>query len=498
MKMLPRWKLLFHQRKSKNTMFIEALARMSDLDIAKVTEDALGCCLPQFDQSDTLANPPQNIGSGNIVPAPVGESIEMKIRSNPLTCSSAAGAESHGQPQILLEVASAKTAAQHNPEASESKGSRQTRSQNQSEESSVFELQEVVVHGADETAGIPTSAVLQGRAVVRRSPNDASVCSSSKTSAVAVKSIKMISALALQQRGKRFANSVTAATQRHIEAAAGDDQMKRVDPFSSKMDSTSVHSEDSLQTSPQLIVFRAGDAVMQASVPQPPPRSRSSSRIRQISVSAAIAATGDDDVHLHQMSSQASTSVARGRASRKVNATMPNHSSLSPCDTPDALSAELQTQSTAVLPQSATKRRDETPARRDHLVQTSLFSASLQGTPSHPIAPPKSRSRSRIRVDSASNVAASALGVSPASSDEPARMAFAPETSLRSAGGIALSNAAKQEKLSASTSRRSSQGKLESSLKSRRLKKSDEPPPISWEQHIQMMKDRYGDQFEEC
>ena len=51
MKLLPLWKRIFHWNKSKSTMFMEALARMSDLDIAKITEEALGCCLPQFEQS---------------------------------------------------------------------------------------------------------------------------------------------------------------------------------------------------------------------------------------------------------------------------------------------------------------------------------------------------------------------------------------------------------------------------------------------------------------
>ena len=47
-KMLPVWRRFWHWKKSKSVMFMEALARMSDLDIAKVTEDALGYQLPQF------------------------------------------------------------------------------------------------------------------------------------------------------------------------------------------------------------------------------------------------------------------------------------------------------------------------------------------------------------------------------------------------------------------------------------------------------------------
>lgn len=50
MKKLPAWRRCLHWKKSKSTMFMEALARMSDLDIVKITEDALGYRLPQFDQ----------------------------------------------------------------------------------------------------------------------------------------------------------------------------------------------------------------------------------------------------------------------------------------------------------------------------------------------------------------------------------------------------------------------------------------------------------------
>ena len=40
-KLLPRWRQFIHKNKSKSTVFMEALARMTDLDIAKITEDAL-------------------------------------------------------------------------------------------------------------------------------------------------------------------------------------------------------------------------------------------------------------------------------------------------------------------------------------------------------------------------------------------------------------------------------------------------------------------------
>ncbi len=49
-KMLPWWRRFWYWKKSKHTMFMEALATMSDLDISKITEEALGHRLPQFNQ----------------------------------------------------------------------------------------------------------------------------------------------------------------------------------------------------------------------------------------------------------------------------------------------------------------------------------------------------------------------------------------------------------------------------------------------------------------
>jgi hypothetical protein len=48
--MLPWWKRLWHWKKSKSAVFMEALAKNSDLDIANITEDALEYGLARFNQ----------------------------------------------------------------------------------------------------------------------------------------------------------------------------------------------------------------------------------------------------------------------------------------------------------------------------------------------------------------------------------------------------------------------------------------------------------------
>ena len=55
---LPVWRRLFSRNAPKKEIFMQALARMSDLDIAKITECALGYSLPQFQQLAPKANDP--------------------------------------------------------------------------------------------------------------------------------------------------------------------------------------------------------------------------------------------------------------------------------------------------------------------------------------------------------------------------------------------------------------------------------------------------------
>jgi hypothetical protein len=47
---LSSWRRFWSRKKSKQTIFMEALASMSDVDIVKITEEALGYRLPQFNQ----------------------------------------------------------------------------------------------------------------------------------------------------------------------------------------------------------------------------------------------------------------------------------------------------------------------------------------------------------------------------------------------------------------------------------------------------------------
>jgi hypothetical protein len=79
-KMLPCWRRVWCWKKSRQTMFMEALATMSDVDIVKITEQALGYRLPQFDgevASAQVSSPSQTMAS-----EPASESPSRRCTSS--------------------------------------------------------------------------------------------------------------------------------------------------------------------------------------------------------------------------------------------------------------------------------------------------------------------------------------------------------------------------------------------------------------------------------
>ncbi len=85
-KMLPCWRRVWGWKKSKQTMFMEALATMSDVDIVKVTEQALGYRLPQFDGEAAAApvsSPSQPKASEPASESPSRRCTSSQLRSLP-------------------------------------------------------------------------------------------------------------------------------------------------------------------------------------------------------------------------------------------------------------------------------------------------------------------------------------------------------------------------------------------------------------------------------
>ena len=171
---LPRWRRFFSRNAPRKEIFMQALSRMSDLDIVKLTEGALGYSLPQFQQSTQFAQTfaaarPSNQKNREDDSKPVNLSSIEKSRKLPLDRFSTADAEfqnvgpNSNQLQTKKEKhpSSTQTSEKKNDHCDSSErsfGSEQSRVKvqtvQQSFDSSV-ELQEVVIQGPDTEASIP-------------------------------------------------------------------------------------------------------------------------------------------------------------------------------------------------------------------------------------------------------------------------------------------------------------------------------------------------------
>ena len=228
MKLLPRWRQYLHKNKSKSTIFMEALARMSDLDIAKVTEDALGCRLPQFEDTNAHRTPLNSCTDAYSDERPKEAPVPLPIIQTASLAT--ARAESHENPLKISDRArrsSPKRGERHSNSATGKKV-----------EKSSFELQEVII---DVSAGVCTQQLAQLRSAVHYGSDDRRAAfslnlNSSDISFVAIP-VKTIGsgALAPEQRGKVVARSLKAILQRPNEFAGVRSQHEAP--------STSVHVE---------------------------------------------------------------------------------------------------------------------------------------------------------------------------------------------------------------------------------------------------------------
>ena len=194
---LPRWRRFFSRNAPRKEIFMQALSRMSDLDIVKLTEGALGYSLPQFQQSTQFAQTfaaagPSNQKNREDDSKPVNLSTIEKSRRLPLDRFSTADAEFQNvgpnsnqlQTKKDKHPSSTKTSEKkdyHCDSSERSFGSERSRVKvqtvQQSFDSSV-ELQEVVIQGPDTQASIPQN-------------RDSSMFSSSGNNAIALKQSMM-------------------------------------------------------------------------------------------------------------------------------------------------------------------------------------------------------------------------------------------------------------------------------------------------------------------
>jgi hypothetical protein len=267
-KLLPFWKKLFYRNTSKKMIFMQALAKVSDLDIAQITKDALGYSLPQFQQPLPVKHRP-------FCQKDDGTDMKQSIHSPESSAYS-----THQTPNVKVEEHQRKHLQLHTVTAASE---------------SLIELQEVIIHGADTQDGFP-----QHKGNHQRMFSSGSVDSNSKatstTSSIVPKSAKTIGGLAPQRRGNSGAKSLVAAIKMPVEAVG--DGLRMTD-----QNFPQVHSiaKKTLPSSHPLALC-SDDAVVHMKVPQSPPRSRSSSRPRQAvgyNPTAAVASS----VHIDPQSS---------------------------------------------------------------------------------------------------------------------------------------------------------------------------------------------------
>ena len=438
--LLPLWKRIFHWNKSKSTMFMEALARMSDLDIAKITEEALGCRLPQFEQSSSKAK--NHLPQSDNPQFPPDSPAISQLRTSRDTSVSSSKEAAQRELQLtstdvdsaaMQQLSSANWAALRGAILSKSKISEhclplptvqpsQALPTVNALQESVFELQEVVIDGADSGAGTPHNKGRQRRSIAHHGAADGTAASvlriSSSSVSNAAMPMKTVSALAPEQRGKSGVRALTAAVRRPIEAASASLQTQN----------SSIHAE-------QLQTFAAnvdtGGTAAQTSI-QPPPRSRSGSRIRG-SDAAGVASAADRPLR-HRIL------IAGAAAMQQASA------------------ARLSGNSSATS------------------VLATAVSCSI------PQPPPRSRSQSRIRASETARVEEK-----PALHEHPGEAAHdAPDDSnarrLSSTSAAIAATAAVV---------RSSRSKKHASKKAQ---DSGQPPPISVAQRLRIM----GVEYEEC
>ena len=454
MKSLPLWRRVFHWNTSKATMFMQALARMSDLDIAKMTEDALGYRLPQFEPSSSEPNVhspraerldhSSNLKMTHInasIPQPNTLSDTFVSSSNEVagvqqaelelaTTNVDISAKPQAQSRKLHPTTSANWAALRGAVSSKSRGGEQVSqlSTVQTSQENVFELQEVVIDSAD-TGAIPQRGkVHQRRSIGRRGSAHDSVSASdlnptSSGTSNAGMPIKTIGLLALQQRGKGGARAFMAAIQKPIEASGA----------SSQKNTTSDHVERT-HIFPANVVD--GCTAPQTNIPQPPPRSRSSSRIRASDTAGATLAP-DPPIH-HGIS------IARAPTLQQM---------------PAASVSRLSIRS---------------------LATSGVVATEPCGVPQ---PPPRSRSQSRIRASETASIE-----IRPSLHDHP-RVAALVAHDDSDAQRVDSASNAQASAGAAARSVRSSKKRM-----SQKAPERGQPPPVSAAQRLQYM----GAEYEEC
>jgi hypothetical protein len=471
LKSLPVWRRLFNRNAPKKEIFIQALSRMSDLDIAKLTKDALGYSLPQFQQQTRMAPesaPHEPTGDGSTTPRDYSKAAAMS--ANDFTTPTADArdalpadddcvmsgmgvgvgaspgarddaAEPPPAPHSPTRYAAAKASGSRVAPHLKSKDSPQLQPQEPCAELE-FELHEVVVHRTETDSSPPQRAQHQ-RALGSGDDSVASALQKPPAAAVAARSAKAISALAPQRRGSAAARASTSAVLRPAQTA--------------RIEARDADAQQGLSQSSPKSMLPCSDGSGAISIPQPPPRSRSRSRIRQ---------TGGGD---------AAVSVASG----------------------DVLN--LQSLVSTLRSMEGGAGRGQTshlPSVRPH---------DVKAPPASTFANPTEQIGSRLHARPRDTAAIGAVSADSATVAAPAERtarqapaASAAAASSRAGGGVAAlplpARDTQQDKTTAALSGR----RPAKSASAKRQSTRNGASALSWEETVKISKEKFGDQVEEC
>lgn len=525
--LLPKWQRLFSRNVPKQNLFMQALAKMSDLDIAKITKDALGYSLPQFQEPNSNAHQSH-------VQKEVGGDVAKVLRSNHASSTPAnrlhniysslddklpiSGrldqSSSHQdrkigaqdlqaeQQDIRLNVSSTRSGLHSNisPISRERAtcGAKVGQVQH-----SPFELHEIVVHGTQAEIGHSTNVQHVRSTSHRVSMNDDADSIADKTSSsvmIAGKNIKSIRALTSQQNKARAGTrSLIAAIQRPVKVAG-------TAPYS---DPPNLHSlpKDSVMKHPHppyVYSFLRDDGfATHISALQPPPRSRSCSRTGRACEKESANVKASDDVHHNHLHAQVPYSIKGARDTPQISLALPPHELLSPPSrTPHSHFPLPPSANMLVKDDNHTLREPNAAPALSTLsegdVDASSSPASHQVSGTASLADPtaiRSQSRTRTHPDSACIPAfgGDTTVVQSSSSHTPSM----PSTFLHVTSGVDASKlpftSSKPQRHTAATSA-SLSNKHSSNLRDKFLAGS----LTSRELQAKIMKEKIGDRLEEC
>lgn len=376
------------------------------------------------------------------------------------------------------------------------------------------ELQEVVIHGSESSAGVLQPVAHLQSAVAPRDLADERAAAVSKPApsreSRGIRANKIIGALAPDRKGSVGAKLLMTAARRRVETAGADDCAGQ---GGRDVAEGLAMAEDAVQRNSFPIDQSSDGGAHQARVPPPPPRSRSSSRLRPSIGSDAGAVTGNGE-----FCEQPSMEGGQGMGQRPSTTHFPPRrlpSSLSQHQPPDARSRIHDEASSAHASPSVPKRGEKAADRAPHAhrqldADTAVtFSRADAQRPRHRPSdgveqqaadPPRSRSRSRNITDAAGNRASFSSARVPSPTEPQTKQApIAPMASSaaissqarpRAAASSLLLDAAPQEAKAAAPGVRSS--------KKPSSRRQAQAAAASWEQKVKAMKEQFGDEFGEC